>query len=110
MELCDMIADYCRRSKTRRTPEEIAYTIGRNHVLHNENGFICFAPMQDEIHMFFAYAAPGKSIRPLKDELERRAKEAGCRRTKFATDRPEVFMRLFPDYQPIAVILGKELI
>jgi hypothetical protein len=108
--MIDMIADYCRRAKAKHTPEDIAYIISQNHVLHDENGFICFAPVLDEIHMLFAYAAPGKSIRPLKDRLETSAKEAGFKRTKFSTDRPEVFGRLFPDYKPIATLFGKELI
>ena len=108
--MINMIRDYCRRSKAKHSPEEIAFIVSKNHVIASEDGFVVFAWVLDEFHCLFAYAAPGRKFAPINAMLEAYAKENEIKRIKFSTDRPEVMGRLFRGYRPIATIMRKELV
>lgn len=109
MNLMEMVTDYCLRTKSRRTPAEIAFIISRNLIICNENGFVVFAHVLDEFHALFAYAAPGKSFAPILAEIEQLARDNGIKCIKYSTDRPQTMGRLFRGYKPFATVMRREM-
>lgn len=110
MTLSEMIQDFCRRAPGNYTPEKIITAIRDNNIIIDDDCFIVFADIQDEIHMLFPYAPHGKSIDPIRRKLEQQAKERGFKRIQIITDREKAYARKFKDYKPIGVLFSKELI
>lgn len=110
MDLAQMIDDFCRRAPGDYTPEQIIAAIKDNHILADDDCFIVFAAVQDEIHMLFPYAPRGKSIEAVRRKLEDLARSNGYKRIQIITDREKAFARKFKDYRPIGVLFEKELI
>lgn len=104
-----MLEDYIRRSKSPYTVDDLLRIIDRNHIITNENGFIVFAWVLDEFHVLCAYAAPGRSFRPLQKATEELARANKIKCIKFSTDRPKAFGRLFNGYKSIATIMEKRM-
>lgn len=106
-DIDDMIADFCKRSKSRYTPDHIKQAMDENYSLVTEDGFICFAITQDECYCLFCYVRPGKDVKPFQWAMETYAKQHGCKVVKFLTRREKAFQRKFKDYTPGARMFEK---
>jgi len=112
----NLIKDFVKRSRSRYTESHIKQALEENLSIVTDDGFICFAIVQDECHVLFCYVRPGAELKPFAWAVETYAKEHGCKVVKWLTHREKAFLRAVENpnhplygYAPTARMFEKQI-
>lgn len=108
-----MVEDFCQRNLCEYTPEMCFRVMNNNQTIIDEQGFLVFNIIEQELHIIFCYAVPENHYicKQMVELAEKIGKTKGCTVSQFITRRNEKAMeRLMTGFHPVGTIFEKELV
>lgn len=109
----EMIADFCRRNLCDYTPDICRRVMDANETILDNDGFLVFNTVENELHIIFCYARPGNHYvcNQLLTTAYHIGRSRGCTVAQMITRRDaKAMQKRLPDYHPVGVIFEKELV